>query len=146
MPPADPVGRPRWVRHEDFYVEPGQIPGVPQEQPNDLQIRRRRWGWLRQAPSYVLVLFIKAWRKLISPLYGQVCSFYPSCSAYGLEAVTAHGLVRGSGLTLWRILRCNPFSGGGINHVPAAQRLWPREQVPEIVWLNHPPMDELNED
>lgn len=130
-----------WVRHSDFYVPPGMTPGVPQSQPDAEEVRRRHWGWVRQAPSYLVVLFIKVWRKLISPLYGQVCSFYPSCSAYGLEAVTTHGLLRGSALTGWRILRCNPFTGGGVDHVPATQRLWPRGRVPEIIELNHPPMD-----
>lgn len=131
----------QWVRHTDFYVEAGNQPGVPGPQPSSEELRRGHWGWVRKAPSVLLVLFIKAWRKLISPLYGQVCTFYPSCSAYGLEAVTTHGLARGSGLTLWRILRCNPFSSGGIDHVPAGRRLWPSRKVPEIVRLNHPPMD-----
>lgn len=130
-----------WVRHSDFYVEAGAIPGRPQTPPDAEDVQRRHWGRLRRAPSYLVVLFIRFWRRLISPLYGQVCSFYPSCSAYGLEAVTVHGLLRGSGLTAWRILRCNPFTGGGIDHVPASQRLWPQQQVPDIVRLNHPPMD-----
>lgn len=144
----DHAGERRWVRHSDFYVEVGATPGEPKDQPGADDIQRRHWGGLRRAPSYLAVLFIKFWRKLISPLYGEVCSFYPSCSAYGLEAVTTHGLVRGSGLTLWRILRCNPFTGGGIDHVPATQRLWPQQQVPDIVRLNHPPMDpdEADED
>nr|WP_229659416.1 membrane protein insertion efficiency factor YidD [Nesterenkonia alkaliphila] len=87
-----------------------------------------------------MVLFIRVWRKLISPLYGNVCSFYPSCSAYGLESVTVHGLFRGSALTAWRILRCNPFTGGGVDHVPPSDRAWPEEELPAIVRLNHPPI------
>ncbi|WP_223881116.1 membrane protein insertion efficiency factor YidD [Nesterenkonia ebinurensis] len=98
------------------------------------------WKLWRRAASYPLVLFISLWRRLISPLYGNVCSFYPSCSAYGLEAVTVHGLFRGSGLTAWRILRCNPFSGGGVDHVPPSERTWPYNEVPEIIRLNHPPI------
>ena len=138
---SDPAQGDVWVRHRDFYVDPGQTPGKPQNQPRDEEVRRRRWGRLRQAPSYLLIQFIRVWRKLISPLYGQVCSFYPSCSAYGLEAVTVHGLVKGSALTAWRILRCNPFSHGGVDHVPVTDRIWPDQAVPHIVRLNHPPMD-----
>lgn len=143
MTVPDPDGHPRWIRHSDFYVPDGQPPGQPQATPSVDEVRRHHWGPLRQAPAFLLIQFIRLWRKLISPLYGQVCSFYPSCSAYGLEAVTVHGLLRGSVLTTWRILRCNPFSGGGINHVPAARRMWPEAQVPDIVRLNHPPMTEF---
>ncbi len=77
---------------------------------------------------------------MVSPLYGQVCSFYPSCSAYGLEAVTVHGAVKGSALTAWRILRCNPFTGGGVDPVPRARRIWPQGAVPTIIETNHPPI------
>lgn len=130
-----------WLRHRDFYVEPGQTPGLPGEPPSQDELRRHRWGWARQAPSYPAVLFIRIWRRLISPLYGQVCGFYPSCSAYGLEAVTAHGLIRGSALTLWRILRCNPFTGGGVDHVPRTERIWSAQELPGIIETNHPPID-----
>ncbi|GAA1823674.1 membrane protein insertion efficiency factor YidD [Nesterenkonia flava] len=135
-------GRPHWVRHADFYVGPGEIPGQPGPEPQAQEIHRHAWGPLKQAPSYPLVLFIRLWRWLISPLYGQVCSFYPSCSAYGLEAVTVHGLAKGSAFTAWRILRCNPWTGGGVDHVPPSGRMWPEDRVPAIVRTNHPPMDD----
>ncbi|GAB3849596.1 membrane protein insertion efficiency factor YidD [Nesterenkonia populi] len=130
-----------WLRHRDFYVEQGELPGRPGDPPTEEEIRSSWWGRARRAPSYPAVLFIRMWRKLISPLYGQVCAFYPSCSAYGLEAVTAHGLIRGSALTLWRILRCNPFTGGGVDHVPCAERIWPAGELPAIIETNHPPID-----
>lgn len=76
-------------------------------------------GHLMLVPRNLLVGFIVFWRKLISPLYGDVCRFHPSCSAYGLEAVQQHGLIKGGALTGWRILRCNPLSRGGIDDVPA---------------------------
>ena len=81
--------------------------------------------------KWLLIGFVKAWRALISPLYGNVCKYYPSCSAYGLEALTTHGALRGSGLTAWRILRCNPWSKGGYDPVPgtAAARAWELEQA-----------------
>lgn len=142
---TEPIRRPVWIRHSDFYVERGQIPGQPGPEPSQTEIRRGHWGTLRQLIQYPFILFIKAWRKLISPLYGEVCSFYPSCSAYGLEAVTVHGLIKGSGLTVWRILRCNPFTGGGLDAVPASSRVWPAEEVPEIVVRNHPPLEPEDE-
>lgn len=76
-------------------------------------------AWLFLFPRNVLILFIQGWRKVVSPLYGNVCRFYPSCSAYGLGAVQQFGVLRGGGMTLWRILRCNPWARGGIDDVPA---------------------------
>ena len=73
--------------------------------------------WL--LPRNLMIAFIVVWRKLISPLYGNVCRYYPSCSAYGLGSIQQHGLIYGSVLTTWRILRCNPFSKGGVDEVKA---------------------------
>jgi putative membrane protein insertion efficiency factor len=80
--------------------------------------------------KWLLVGFIKLWRAVISPLYGNVCKYYPSCSAYGLEAVQVHGALRGSWLTMHRIVRCNPWSSGGYDPVPGtpAAAEWAREQ------------------
>ncbi|WP_120004030.1 membrane protein insertion efficiency factor YidD [Nesterenkonia muleiensis] len=142
-----------WIRHSDFYLEEflSASPPPPEDSaasgtrgghgvsPSPEQARNY-WHWWRRAPSYPLIWFILFWRKMISPLYGEVCGFYPSCSAYGLEAVTVHGLVRGSVLTGWRILRCNPFTGGGVDHIPASSRVWPEQELPPIVKLNHPPI------
>jgi putative membrane protein insertion efficiency factor len=68
--------------------------------------------------KYVLIGLLKAWRLLISPLYGDVCRYYPSCSAYALRAVSVHGAVRGSWLTVRRLLRCHPWAAGGYDPVP----------------------------
>lgn len=129
-----------WVRHRDYYVEVGEQPGVPGPLPDDLELRRGCWGPFRSVPSWVLALLIRAYRRTISPLYGQVCSFYPSCSAYGLEAVTVHGVLRGVPMTGWRILRCNPFTGGGVDPVRVGRRIWPQGEVPAIIETNHPPI------
>ena len=67
--------------------------------------------------KYVLIGLLKAYRFLISPLYGQVCRYHPSCSAYALEALRELGLVRGSIVAAWRLLRCNPWSHGGVDQV-----------------------------
>lgn len=69
-------------------------------------------------PSVLLVLFIRAYQVAISPMLGARCRFYPSCSHYGLGAIRAHGALKGSALTAWRILRCNPWNLGGIDPVP----------------------------
>lgn len=71
--------------------------------------------WL--APRNLLILLLKGYRKAISPLYGDVCRYYPSCSAFGLGQIQQRGVVFGSALTVWRILRCNPWSQGGVDRV-----------------------------
>lgn len=68
--------------------------------------------------SKVFIVLIRAYQFLLSPMLGQRCKFYPSCSNYALEALRVHGAVRGTGLATWRILRCNPFSHGGVDPVP----------------------------
>ena len=68
---------------------------------------------------YLLIGFLRAYRLLISPLYGQVCRYYPSCSAYALDAVREHGSVRGSWLAARRLTRCHPWAAGGYDPVPA---------------------------
>lgn len=66
----------------------------------------------------VLIGLLRAYRLLISPLYGQVCRFHPSCSAYALEAVREHGSIKGSWLACRRLLRCHPWAAGGYDPVP----------------------------
>ncbi|WP_432092283.1 membrane protein insertion efficiency factor YidD [Streptomyces sp. bgisy100] len=68
--------------------------------------------------KYPLLWLIKLYQWTISPLLGPVCKYYPSCSHYGYQAIDAHGAVKGTALTAWRILRCNPWSLGGVDHVP----------------------------
>jgi uncharacterized protein len=67
----------------------------------------------------LLVGLLRAYRILISPLYGQVCRYHPSCSAYALEAVQRHGSVKGSWLAGRRIARCHPWAVGGYDPVPS---------------------------
>ncbi|MDR6688033.1 putative membrane protein insertion efficiency factor [Arthrobacter sp. 1088] len=89
-------------------------------------------------PRNILILLLKMYRKVISPLYGQVCRFFPSCSAYALEAVTVHGAMKGSWLAAKRLAKCHPWNAGGVDHVPAGHRHWPQGQTPTIVVLNNP--------
>jgi uncharacterized protein len=72
--------------------------------------------------KYLLMGLIRVYQWTISPLLGPVCRYYPSCSHYGYEAMRVHGAVKGTGLTVWRILRCNPWSPGGVDHVPPRKR------------------------
>lgn len=65
-----------------------------------------------------LIAVIRFYRKAISPLLPPSCRFYPTCSAYGLEAIQRHGAARGGWLTLKRLLRCHPFCRGGYDPVP----------------------------
>lgn len=78
--------------------------------------------WVVLAPRNLLLAFLVAYRKVISPLYGQVCRYYPSCSHYALQAIQYHGALKGTGLAAWRVLRCNPFARGGIDDPPERVR------------------------
>ena len=69
----------------------------------------------------LLIALLRGYRFLISPLYGQVCRYYPTCSAYALEAVEVHGAARGSWLAARRVCRCHPWAAGGVDHVPPAK-------------------------
>ena len=73
-------------------------------------------------PRNIAIAILLAYRKLISPLYGQVCRYHPSCSSYALQAIQYHGVAKGVVLGSWRILRCNPWSRGGIDDPPQGPR------------------------
>jgi putative membrane protein insertion efficiency factor len=66
----------------------------------------------------MLIAIIRFYKYFISPLLGNRCRFYPSCSSYSLEAIQLHGAIIGSYLTIKRLLRCHPFNEGGIDPVP----------------------------
>lgn len=68
--------------------------------------------------KYLLIWFMKLWRAVISPLYGDVCKFYPTCSEYALHSFERHGAVHGTVLTTKRLVRCHPWSLGGYDPVP----------------------------
>ena len=72
----------------------------------------------RSVAAWVLVALLTGYRRFVSPLLGQRCRFYPSCSAYALEAVQVHGALRGSWLAARRLSRCHPFHPGGLDPVP----------------------------
>jgi hypothetical protein len=73
-----------------------------------------------------LIGLVRLYRLLVSPLLpADTCKFHPSCSAYALEALRRYGPVRGTVLAGWRLLRCHPWSHGGVDH-PA----WPPRRTP----------------
>src|SRR5688500_9108631 len=76
--------------------------------------------------KYLLIGLLKLYRLLISPLYGNVCRYYPSCSAYALRAVEVHGALKGSYLAARRLLRCHPWTPGGYDPVPGTPE-WDEE-------------------
>jgi putative membrane protein insertion efficiency factor len=71
----------------------------------------------------VAALPIQAYRRLVSPLLGPRCKYHPTCSRYALDALREYGVVRGLVLAGWRVLRCNPWSHGGVDRV-GEQRLF----------------------
>lgn len=66
----------------------------------------------------LFVLPIRFYQRFISPALPRCCKYYPSCSAYSVRSYEKHGIFMGTLLTAWRLLRCNPWSGGGVDHVP----------------------------
>ena len=68
--------------------------------------------------AFLLVLPIRFYKRWISPLLPPACRFHPTCSVYAMEALQKHGALRGLRLTLWRLLRCQPFHPGGFDPVP----------------------------
>lgn len=90
-------------------------------------------------PQNLAIAFMRLYRRMISPLYGDVCRHFPTCSAYALEALTVHGFLRGLGLSVRRLCRCHPWASGGIDPVPPGGRSFPPGRRPKILLLNHPP-------
>ena len=72
----------------------------------------------RSAGSGLLLFLVRAYVVFLSPFFGGACKFYPSCSNYAREAIERHGARRGTALALKRLLRCHPFTRGGIDLVP----------------------------
>jgi putative membrane protein insertion efficiency factor len=76
-----------------------------------------------RAPTYAGLGLIYVYRRTLGVLWGGRCKYHPTCSQYALDALRRHGLVRGCVLAGWRLLRCNPWSHGGVDYVEQ-QRLF----------------------
>jgi len=74
--------------------------------------------FLQTLPQRALIALVRAYRVLLSPWLGSACRFEPSCSAYSLQALQAHGATAGTYLTLKRLARCHPLCEGGHDPVP----------------------------
>ena len=69
-----------------------------------------------------LIILIRAYRYVISPMMGPSCRFYPTCSSYAMRAIELHGVFFGTWMTVKRILKCNPWHPGGCDPVPGDEQ------------------------
>jgi putative membrane protein insertion efficiency factor len=83
-----------------------------------------------RALRFVLTGLIVGYQRLLSPMLGPRCRFYPSCSSYALEAVRVHGAAKGTVLATARVCRCHPWNPGGVDHVPPRGAWKPAPYVP----------------
>jgi putative membrane protein insertion efficiency factor len=83
---------------------------------------RRTLLFVSLLPRNICVVILSAYRSMISPLYGDVCRYYPSCSQFTLGAIQNFGVIRGFWMGARRIARCHPWAEGGIDDVPAPSR------------------------
>ena len=83
-----------------------------------------------KAVRWLAVLPIRAYQRLLSPLLGNRCRYYPSCSEYAAQAIGRFGILKGLVLAGWRLLRCNPWSDGGFDPVEDQRLFKPRAPAP----------------
>lgn len=83
---------------------------------------------ISRALSTVLMLPIRWYQKTISPFTPRRCRYEPTCSAYAIQALKIHGPVKGLVLAIWRVIRCNPWSKGGVDRVPPKGE-WPHKPL-----------------
>jgi len=79
---------------------------------------KRTFAAVDHAMRVIFILMIKGYRLLVSPLFGNCCRFYPSCSCYAETAISRFGIIKGILLAGYRLLRCHPFHQGGYDPVP----------------------------
>ncbi|MFA5510193.1 MAG: membrane protein insertion efficiency factor YidD [Candidatus Cloacimonadaceae bacterium] len=84
----------------------------------DSQARQSLIHRILRLPNYLFIALIRFYKMVLSPIMPPTCRFYPSCSQYGLDAFRKYNIFKAMGLTVWRILRCNPFNKGGYDPLP----------------------------
>ena len=97
-------------------------------------VRRLLGATVGRVFALLLTGLVVGYRRLISPMLGPRCRFYPSCSAYALEAIQVHGATKGAVLATARVCRCHPWNPGGVDHVPAKGAWKPEPYVPLTTW------------
>ena len=85
-----------------------------------------------KAMRRLAILPIRAYQVLLSPMIGERCKYYPSCSEYAAQAINRYGILRGLVLAGWRLLRCNPWSRGGFDPVEEQRLFKPRAAAPSV--------------
>ena len=75
-------------------------------------------------PQRVVLAGLRIYKLILSPVFAGSCRYMPSCSEYTADAVRVHGAVKGLALGTWRLLRCHPFGGNGIDPVPMSSAAW----------------------
>ncbi|RLD07807.1 MAG: membrane protein insertion efficiency factor YidD [Chloroflexi bacterium] len=91
---------------------------LPDEYPSEPKLRDLPRN-LRNLPRIALLAVIRLYQKTFSrALPAGTCRFYPSCSHYGYQAIYKYGVLKGSVMATWRVMRCNPFNAGGHDPVP----------------------------
>lgn len=79
---------------------------------------RKALRWLRDLLAKTLIGLIRLYQITLSPFIGRACRYTPTCSNYGIEAIRKHGPIKGTWLTIKRVLSCNPWGGSGYDPVP----------------------------
>jgi uncharacterized protein len=100
-------------------AKPTWPPTAPQAvpQPRVLRSAPRAAALVFRVPSFLGIAFVYAYRYTLGVLFPGGCKYHPSCSQYAIDALRQYGLVRGVILAGWRLLRCNPWSLGGVDYV-----------------------------
>lgn len=86
---------------------------------------------IRRLLTGLLTKMVRGYQLIVSPWFAPTCRYYPSCSQYAIDALREHGPGRGVLLAGWRLLRCNPWSKGGVDHVPPKKSQTPGDAGPE---------------
>lgn len=82
--------------------------------------------------TWLLLTLVRGYQLVVSPWFPPTCRYYPTCSAFAVGALRTHGPVKGTLLAVWRVMRCNPWSKGGVDHVPPRGRwVGRREPLPD---------------